>query len=170
MTRAEGRRRSRVRARGVSHVSTVLEASAVMGWFVVLILGERAVSNAAAARRAAEQASQTSAATASASYCAAPGGEASPETAVRVTLAPGGKLDIAGGLGALSGLGLGAQRTFAYYERPLANVQTSASSIAGDRTFTAERALGCLERPLDAPRGSLALYRAPIWTTNLMGY
>ena len=42
------------RQRGLAEVGTVLECAMVMGWFAFLILGEKSVSNAADARRSAE--------------------------------------------------------------------------------------------------------------------
>ncbi len=51
----------RRRSRGFSHVSQTIEAAAIMGWFVILVLGEKYVSDATMARRRTEISVQESA-------------------------------------------------------------------------------------------------------------
>jgi hypothetical protein len=151
----------------------------VMGWFCALILGEKKVCNAADARRSAEEAAQSAASKSSGSYCAGGGGEPGtpglPNASVNASIVPNGKPDAQRAISAIAGLGIGGQPTFPYYTLPLQNVRVKASSQAqsddGDnRSFFAERSLGCLERPLDMPTGQLDAYRLKIWVTNLMGY
>lgn len=142
----------------------------VMGWFVALLLGEQAVSHATSARRAAEDAAQQTASATSSAYCSdrlASIGVARTSTSI----VPNGKPDVEGAIGMVTALGVGGGiRTFGYYVRPILNARVTASSPAQGRVFVAERSLGCIERPLDTPRGSVAVYRAPIWIQNMMGY
>ena len=44
----------RARARGFSHVSTTLEAAAIMGWFALAVVSEKHLDDAVTARRASE--------------------------------------------------------------------------------------------------------------------
>src|SRR5215472_2347537 len=77
-TRSRGRR---WRTRGFSHVATTIEAAAVMGWFVILILGEKYLSDATTARRAAENTAQQGVVESAMSYCG-PGGEGQSNTSM----------------------------------------------------------------------------------------
>jgi hypothetical protein len=148
-------------------VSAVLEAAMVMGWFVALVLGEKLVSQATTARRTAEDSARSSASTSAGGYCA-------PARIGRATVTPSidakPKLDAQAAIGAIAGLGLGAQRTFPYYVLPLLGIDIGAEMKAVDRRFAAVRRLGCLERPLDTAAGSLPLYRHAMWLTTLKGY
>jgi hypothetical protein len=76
-------------------------------------------------------------------------------------------------------LGLGQQRTFPNYTKPLKNVlvqgTSSADEVAGDvnpagKTFEGSRDLGCIEKPIDTPMGSMNQYRQKLWEQNLRGY
>lgn len=139
----------------------------VMGWYVALLLGEKVVSEAASARRAVEDGSQQAALSTSGAYCAG-----APE-GVRASalIVSSGKPDVGTATSLLSMLGAGTgQRTFGYYVSPLRDAKVKASQPTQGRIFVGERSLGCLERPLDTPAGSISQYRAPIWITNLMGY
>ena len=170
--------RRRARSRGVSTVSTVLESAMVMGWFVGLILGEKQVSNATDARRKAETASEESATAGSANYCnpstpSANGAQTSP------SVEQAGKPDVASAISLVQGLGLGSERTFPNYTTPLKNVVVSSTATANPvegkpsldgKQFQGQRQLGCLEKPLDVPKGTLDSYRQKLWTQNLQGY
>ena len=150
----------------------------VMGWFVVLLLGEKGVSNAADARRSAESAAEESATKSSASQC-------QPQSANvgRARTSPSvisnGKPQVASAIALVQALGLGQQRTFPNYIKPLQNVLVQASSsadaVAGDvnpggKSFEGQRDLGCLEKPIDVPKGSMDEYRSKLWEQNLKGY
>jgi hypothetical protein len=170
--------RRRARQRGISHTSNVLEAAMVMGWFVVLLLGEKAVSNASDARRYAESAAEESAVKSSASYCQAQGANVATAQANASTLSQNVP-DVASAIAMVQALGCGQQRTFPDYTNPLKNVtvksQSSAESVAGDvnpagKQFEGTRDLGCQEKPLDQPQGSMDEYREKMWIQNLMGY
>jgi hypothetical protein len=148
---------------------TVLEAAMVMVWMVALVLGERAVARATDARRSAEDAAEQSASESSGSYCS--GKSASVRSAhSNPSIMAGGKPDVQAAISAIAGLGLGGQRTFPYYLLPLQKVGVTASATADEREFVANRNLGCLERPLDVPQGTLGIYRMILWLTNLKGY
>src|SRR5689334_13371704 len=110
--------RSRAGQRGLTTVTTVLEGAMVIGWFVVLILGEKAVSRSVDARRAAETVAEEAATSTSADAC----------TAMEVTLANARALpsilasappDVARAVALLVALGLGGERTFPSYRKPL---------------------------------------------------
>lgn len=172
------KRRSRARQRGFSNVGTILEGAMVMGWFVVLLLGEKGVSSAADARRSAEGAAEESAVKSSANYCSgesASVGKATASPNVMTQNTP----QVSSAVGIIQALGLGQQRTFPNYTNPLKNVDVNAQSGAdqvpgqvdpSSKTFEGERDLGCLEKPLDEPQGSMDQYRQKLWEQNLKGY
>jgi len=150
----------------------------VMGWFVALLLGEKAVSSAADARRSAEGAAAQSATMSSANQC-----EPQPVTVGHARTIPfviaNGRPQVQSVIALVLALGLGQQRTFANYVKPLLNVlvrgTAAADEVAGDvnpagKSFVGERNLGCLEKPIDVPKGSMGQYRARLWELNLEGY
>jgi hypothetical protein len=52
---------------------------------------------------------------------------------------------------------------------------SSADEVPGDvnpagKSFEGQRDLGCLEKPIDVPKGSMEQYRAKLWEQNLKGY
>ncbi len=177
-SRALAHSRSRARKRGFSSVGTILESAMVMGWFVVLLLGEKGVSSAADARRSAESAAEESATKASANQC-------KPQSAnvgsarTSPSVISNGKPDVASAVALVQALGLGQQRTFPNYIKPLQNVivqgTSGAEEVPGDvnpagKTFEGQRDLGCLEKPIDTSKGSMDQYRAKLWEQNLKGY
>jgi hypothetical protein len=169
-------RRSRARQRGFSQIGTVLEAAMVMGWFVVLLLGERRLSAAADARRSAEISAQTSASTASSSYCLPVGvgmsdfpGVPSP-TITTPSIVPNGTMSVSTAISMVGMLGIGRPRTYGYFVNPLLKIHVKAQSSIDGQVFEGERELSCLERPLDLPNGSIDVFRHPLWIKNLLGY
>lgn len=178
LTRVRARVRARAGKRGFSSAGTILESAMVMGWFVVLLLGEKGVSNAADARRSAESAAEESATKASANQCQAQGGSSSGAR-TSPSVISNGKPDVASAIALVQALGLGQQRTFPNYIKPLQNVLVQASSsaneVAGEvnpagKSFEGQRDLGCLEKPIDTASGSMDQYRAKLWEQNLKGY
>jgi hypothetical protein len=177
-SRALSRARARAGQRGISSVGTILESAMVMGWFVVLLLGEKGVSSATDARRSAESAAAESATKSSANQCqpqsaGASGARTSP------SVISNGKPQVESAVALVQALGLGQQRTFPNYVKPLQNVlvqsTSSAEEVPGDvnpagKQFEGQRDLGCLERPIDLPNGSMDQYRAKLWEQNLRGY
>lgn len=171
-----GSRRAR---RGVSPVSTVLEAAMVMGWFAVLVLGERAVSSAADARRSAENAAEQSSTQSSAAYCAPAAVTLGAARAVP-SVTPSGKPNVSIAISLISTLGgTAGARTWQYYVKALVTVRVKSTATASptpgdndpsDNTFEAVRRQGCLEKPLDLPKGTMDAYRQVFWIKNLMGY
>lgn len=170
----------RARSRGVSSISNVLESAMVMGWFVALLVGERAVSSAADARRKAESAASESATSSSAQNCTAK----QPSVAAGANASPSvgnaGKPDVASAISLVQGLGLGGERTFPNYTQQMKSVKVKATAspdgvvggepILDGKQFEGERALGCTEKSLDVPKGTLEDYRQKLWTKNLQGY
>lgn len=176
--RSSMKRRSRVGQRGVSAVSNVLESAMVMGWFVVLLLGEKAVSNATDARRYAETAADESASKSAANYCQGQGASVGKANA-SPSVVQNGKPQVQAAIAMVQALGLGQQRTFPNYVKPLLNVlvqsRSSADPVPGDvnpanKQFEGLRDLGCLEKPIDIPKGSMDEYRQKLWQQNLQGY
>lgn len=177
------RTRSSGRSRGFSHVSTTLEAAAIMGWFVILVLGEKLVSDSTTARRAVEDTAEQSAVASSAAYCESnvvltqSVGGVGPRGSVNVG-AHGG-LDISNLVSLLAGLGLGSQRTFQLFTLKLQS--TTARAEQGDvhgapqvggatYDFYGERTRACQERPKDVPETSIDQYRKSIFNKNILGY
>jgi hypothetical protein len=171
--------RSRRASRGVSPVSTVLEAAMVMGWFAILVLGERAVSSAADARRSAETAAEQSSTQSSAGYCT-PSAVTIGTARAAASVTSSTKPNVSIAISLISALGgaTGA-RTWQYYVKALVTVQVKSTATASpvpgdndpsDRTFEADRRQGCLEKPLDLPKGTMDVYRHVFWIKNLMGY
>ncbi len=173
----------RARQRGFSHVATTLEAAAVLGWLVVLVLGEKLINDAVTARRAVEDTAEQSSVAAAAGYCETNRTVAStiPGTAARgITVAsPDGKLDIQNLLALLNGLGIGAQRTMTLYTMPLrsstsralqGDVHADPLVGGGSYTFRGERSFACQERAVDIPQTSIADYRKSIFDTNILGF
>lgn len=165
--------------RGVSSVGNVMESAMVMGWFVVLLLGEMSVSSAADARRFAEDAAAESASKSAASYCQGQGAQIRTATASPSSIPNGTPPGVAAAVAMVQALGLGQQPTFPNYLKPLLNVlvksKSSAEAVPGSvnpagKTFEGLRDLGCLEKPLDRPQGSMEFYRQKLWMQNLQGY
>ena len=177
VTRAR-RFRARARQRGFSSVGTILESAMVMGWFVVLLLGETGVSSAADARRSAESAAEESATKSAANECK-PQSASSGNARTSPSVIQNGRPQVASAVALVQALGLGQQRTFPNYIKPLQNVlvqsTSSAEEVPGDvnpagKQFEGSRDLGCLEKPIDVPKGSMEQYRAKLWEQNLKGY
>ncbi|MDB4934343.1 MAG: hypothetical protein JWP87_1315 [Labilithrix sp.] len=175
---ALARFRSRSGKRGVSTVGTVLESAMVMGWFVVLLLGEKGVSNAADARRSAESAAEESATKSSANECQ-PQNASVGKARTSPSVISNGQPQAQSAVAMVQALGLGQQRTFPNYVKPLKNVMvqstSSADEVPGDvnpagKSFEGSRDLGCLEKPIDTPKGSMDQYRQKLWEQNLKGY
>ncbi|MBX3210470.1 MAG: pilus assembly protein [Labilithrix sp.] len=169
---------SRARQRGVSTVGTVLESAMVMGWFVVLLLGEMSVSSAADARRSAENAAAQSATKSSANECR-PQSVSVGKARTSPSVISNGQPQAQSAVALVQALGLGQQRTFPNYVKPLKNTlvqsTSSADEVPGDvnpagKSFEGSRNLGCLEKPIDVPKGSMEEYRSKLWDQNLKGY
>ena len=150
----------------------------VMGWFVVLLCGEMAVSSASDARRFAEDSAAESASKSAANYCKPQGAQIKSASANGSSV-QNGKPQVAAAIAMVQALGLGQQKTFPNYIKPLLNVlvksQSSAEQVPGEvqaagKKFEALRDLGCLEKPLDKPKGSMDEYRQKLWQQNLQGY
>ena len=172
------RRLRRARQRGVSAVSTVLESAMVMGWFVVLLCGEMSVSSATDARRFAEDAAAESASKSAASYCQGQSTNIKSARAMPSTVS-NGVPQVQAAIALVQALGLGQQRTFPNYIKPLLNVlvksMSGAEATPGEvnpagKQFEGLRDLGCLEKPIDIPKGSMDEYRQKLWQINLQGY
>jgi hypothetical protein len=144
----------------------------VIGWFVALILGEKAVSSATDARRSAEDSAEESATGSSANHCTpkpAKVGKAQAMPSIGMGTMPQAQAAV----GIASGIGVGGERTFPNYVLPIKTVSVTARAMNDEgtpRQFTGERGLGCTEKSLDQPKGSMGQYRMKIWATNLQGY
>jgi len=183
---APGKKWRKIRGkRGFSHVSMTLEAAAVMGWFVVLVLGEKYVGDATSARRAAEDSVEQSSVASAMSYCAGGGAGASAGSAAApvqgsADVRQNGKLSISSVLSIIAGLGLGSQKSFPLYTEPFQGAFATASSGGvtphrlvgeGTHTFSGNRNLACLEPPKAvSPIPDLLSYRSSIFDTTVRGY
>jgi hypothetical protein len=150
----------------------------VMGWFVVLLLAEQRLSSANDARRSAETAAQTMASNTSGSYCSPigvsdfpglPGVPGVPSIATP-SIVPNGTMSVGTALSIISMMGFGRPQTYGYYVNPLLKVHVKAKSTIDVQVFEGERQLSCLEKPLDRVKGSIDIYRHPMWIKNLLGY
>jgi hypothetical protein len=172
--------RARARARGLTPVANILESAMVMGWFVALIVGEKGMSQAAAARRSVEDGADESASRTSASDCQ-PQTPSTTQAAINPSTFTTPKPNAEAAISAIAGLGLGGERTYPYYLLPMQNVRATGQQEESIRidprkkvdeahTFSAGRSMGCVEKPLDTPMGTLDSYRMKIWLTHFMGY
>lgn len=150
----------------------------VMGWFVILLLGEKAVSSATDARREAETAAEESATKSAANMCQ-PQNANIGRARTSPSVISNGVPKVQAAIALVQALGLGSQRTFPIYLKPLQNVRVQATSSAeaipgqanpAGKSFEGKRDLGCLEKPMDSPRGSMDEYRMRLWIRNLQGY
>lgn len=147
-----GRRRGR--RRGFSHVTQTIEAAAVMGWFVILVLGEKYLGDATASRRSAEVSVQESVVASAMGECgggsglgAGLGNLGSAAGVAQNLLAGGGRVPVSanldiGGNGApkltlgsipqlIMGLGLGKLPTLPIYSKSFqrSNARASAGAV-----------------------------------------
>ncbi len=148
--------------------SMVLESAAVMGWFVILVLGEKYLDDATRSRRKAEdRAEEVTVLTAMSGNC----------TGIQT-----GMPDISSFVAPLvSGLGINVP-TLPNYVKPFF---AAATTKLGDRvqaapplnftsgTFRARRTEACLEPPLDSPGAPWSLLgraRDQLFVRNILGY
>jgi len=75
--------RARLRQRGFSHISLTIEAAGVMGWFVMTILSQKYLNDAATSRRAAENAAEQGSVASASSFCQAEARRARSESSRR---------------------------------------------------------------------------------------
>jgi hypothetical protein len=149
-------------------VSMILESAAVMGWFVILVLGEKYLDDATRSRRGAEdRAEEMTVLTAMSGEC----------TGIQT-----GTPDVSSFVVPLaSGLGINVP-TLPNYVRPFV---AAATTKLGDRvqaappldftsgTFRARRTEACLEPSLDSPGAPWSLLgraRDQLFVRHIMGY
>ena len=180
---AASRRKTRAGRRGMSTLSLTLETTAVMSWFVFMILGEKLVGDAASARRATENTTQQSARVSGASGCT--GGEqgatsgsftASPQSSVDEIGTP----DIGSLISLVEMLGFGSgQQTFQYFTNQfkqttvtaqVSNVKAAALIGGNSLSFKAVAQSACREKTFDQIGTSITQYRNSVFTTNIQGW
>lgn len=164
------RARRRARSGGFSHVSTTLEAAAILGWFALVVTAEKKLDDAVTSRRSVED-SATATAHASAGQCGAapiatPVGDVTPRPAVVISHEDRlGVPDLA--LPAVETVGLTRQLTFRAQQTPLAR----ANAVAREGTkFTAQRKVYCEDKAPATPIPPVAPERTMVWMRNVMGY
>jgi hypothetical protein len=172
---------------GFSHIATTLETAAVMGWFVVLILGEKYMDDATRARRSAESSAEQSASVSAMGFCQ--GGAPINVNRGAVAVHPSLKVTITGmpdvatlALTLIQAVGAGSLKPLALYTKSL---QTSEASATAETVkaaaplgytsgvFRGHRSVACLERSLDspgAPWANLGKAASDIFNQNIKGY
>jgi hypothetical protein len=131
-----------------------------MGSFVTMVVGEKAVCGATFAARGAQMAVEESATKGAAAYCT-PRPVDQALASVTPSILQMAPPDMQSALSVLSTFGLEGIKTFPYYVLPMQGMQVNGTRTADLRvgpttgsseyTFTADRSLACLERPLDLP-------------------
>lgn len=173
--------RRRGRRRGFSHVSTTLEAAAIMGWFAIAVIAEKKLDDAVTNRRAVENSAQDSA-HASASGCKTESidsavGDAKPKA--RVQIKSDAKLGLEDAkLPQTQPLGFSHEQAFPATKSPIkvANVVSKAKNEEADNggDFIGERQVSCQESPPreNASNAEQAIQplRQKLWDKNLKGY
>lgn len=179
------RRAPRGSRRGFSHVSTTLEAAAIMGWFAIAVVSEKKLDEAVTNRRAVESSAQDSA-HASGASCSSQSndravGDATPKSTVSIGPSTNLGLDPSK-MPSVGALGLSHSDAFPSESAPIkvASVTSRSTASASDErggeesagSYRAERKVACQEPPplkksaLDAA-GPL---RESLWEKNLRGY
>lgn len=166
--------RARARTRGFSHVSTTLEAAAIMAWFALVVTAERRLDDAVTARRAAEDAASASAHVSAGSCVTRPVqaavGEAHPVAVVRIAQEERlGLPDVA--LPPVQLLGVAVPHAFPSQQAPLRHATATATTVNRDGApLTATRQISCEDVPPLTPIPRVAGLRTLIWARNVMGY
>jgi hypothetical protein len=164
--------------RGVVSIGALLEAAALLAWWTWVIVGEKHVADAVAARRSVDYASTDAALIANASRCGQarvpqPDTLAQYRASVSIDSLTRGKLEIGNLISLLAGVAIGGERTFEIYTRPFTNSQISAHGAAvvaprllgGDTVeLSASRLTACVEATRDVPQGSMADYRKSVFS------
>jgi hypothetical protein len=182
--RALSRSKARGRSAGLTPVANVLEGALSIGFFVVLIIGEKALSTGIGARRDVEDAADESATLSGAAYC-----ETNSPSDTRASIDPStvtsSHPNTQAATSFVSAIGIGQEKPFSYYTDQMQHVVVTGREAASLRvrpnagtteaTYRANRSLGCAERPKDKPCsgdkcGSEDDYRTHYWTTKVMGY
>lgn len=169
---------NRARRRGFTISSVILELAMIAGWFVVLIVSEKALSDGVNARRSVEDSATASATQSSAAFCASTlAGIAQdprlPRPSLDVAIESGELPSVAKIFSMLMALGMGSHTSFAYYTLPSLRIRVDARVDDGHgNLFKANRGLGCLERSLALPSVAMEIKmaRLPMWLQNIMGY
>lgn len=158
------------RQRGFSHVSTTLEAAAIMGWFAVAIVSEKHLDDAVTSRRASETSAEESAHGSAAAGAAKPieesVGEARPRASVVMESAD--KLGVDdGAMPSLGALGVSPSAAFSSQRSPM---KRAVATSRTNGSFHAERAIVAQEPAPSATAPQIAPLRSTLWNQHLKGY
>jgi hypothetical protein len=181
--------RARLRQRGFSHISLTIEAAGVMGWFVMTILSQKYLNDAATSRRAAENAAEQGSVASASSFCQ---GGGSAQSTLGKFSASGSASVFSNGMPQLtpaqipsliSMVGISSLQTLPVYFKQFQGSQTSTTagavtSVAPHNavtsgSFQGVRNMACLEKSLDsagAPWIGILTARQNVFTTNIQGY
>lgn len=158
----------------MTHVSTTLEAAAIMAWFALVVTAERRLDDAVTTRRAVEDAAAASA-HASAGSCVmhpvnAPVSTVQPASAVRIGQEERlGVPDLV--LPPVQILGVAVPHAFPSQQTPLRHATATATAVNRDgAVLTATRQMSCEDLPPLTPIPRVGGLRTVIWTRNVMGY
>ncbi len=181
MIRTSKLRRLRARSRGFSHLSTTLEAAAIMGWFAVAVASEKRLDNAVIARRAAESSAQDTV-HGSAGACASQPvdhtlGDVRPKATVQIDESPTLGLQESA-LPSIAALGWQNGQAFPSQKAPIKQAKVSARATSegddgtGGGNFAGTRNLTCMEKPpkSNSPTAAVSPLRQKLWEQNLKGY
>lgn len=174
--------------RGFSHVSTMLETAAIVGWFAVVLAGEKRLDSAVTARRAVEIGAQDSASVSAArcqSFPVTPAlGDVSASAKVNVASVDRLGLETAA-LPFVPSMAVSYPEAFHAQQTPLRHTASSAlnarlqaedgpDGTADDvlHRVSATRQLSCQDIPQATPTADepIRRLRSAIWERNLRGY
>jgi hypothetical protein len=164
-------------------VAALLESAAFMAWWTWIVLGQKHVADATAARRSVDYRATEAALVANASVChrasvPAPRDLGNYTPSVGVQGSTQGKLEIGNLISLVSAVAIGQQATFEIYVQPFGKSSTSATVgevVApallggGSETFQARRRTACIEPTRDQPKTSVADYRKSVFSL-IQGY
>lgn len=169
--------------RGVVNVSALLEAAAFMAWWTWIIVGQKHVADATAARRSVDYGATDQALVANASRCGesrelAPAQLSGYQPEVGVQTFSEGKLSIGNLISLLSAVAIGREPTFEIFLKPFSNTSTWArvGHVAappllggGGEDFQAHRRIACVEMTRDRAETSITDYRKSVFSL-IQGY
>lgn len=164
-------------------VAALLESAAFMAWWTWILLGQKHVADATAARRSVDYGATDAALVGNASAC---NQASAPEPRALAHYTPDvgvqgftqGKLEIGSLISLVSAVAIGKQPSFEIFLQPFGKTTTSATVGeveapallgGGSETFAARRRTACIEPTRDQPQTSVADYRKSVFSL-IQGY
>jgi len=164
-------------------MSALCESAAFLAWWTWILVGQKHVADASAARRSVDYGASDAALVANASPCrqaTVPRQRELARFTPSVTLRSftEGTLEIGNLVSLVSAVAIGRQATFEVFSAPFANSVISAAIdqvdapplLGGEtRSFGARRRVACIEPTKDRPETSIADYRKSVFSM-IQGY